>query len=830
MDLHANLSHPHQGRHSREPSRASISTASPRGQFHGPNTPVASSPRAPPPSALPHRPYTTTGTKPRPSERPADPQSPMSTFLLERLQRERHADPDSRSLTTNSDQRATDARQSQSSPLSQDFTRSLTSSVDARIKGMGAKEMEHTVSTLHKQNFDLKLELYHRRERQTALEERLETLRAEKAQAEDMNDTLVAELEKRDKAVEEAVAMIVMLESRVETLLSEREMVRRIEAHTTFGGLRDDFEGARAETPKPRDTEATKTVHRTPSFVSVRSETTENLRSVYLGTHGSVHSLRKGDGEDSKDRGSVASPALSILSESSFMSVYGRDKRPTHGRPSMDESISEMRMPGRSVFSTPQSRVTSGVHMPPASRTSSISRSQAPVMMDHTSPLQRLERTFSQTSSPRSADADESSPLKRTKEQKREALRQVMTNTNRVRDGGMPPTPDTISTTTLRRYKEEAQANPHAPPEPESEPEPPMQQAPAPDVPRHAGLLPPMSTFSSRASYFNDENPILRRPKSADELTKHDWDDDSSDARSSVDIWMREEWMANSNAKGKEKAESPDLFGFPSSAAGTWGEGRSGGAGGIAAAGFLPGPPPPPKRRSSLHAPTGSATEVEIEMWRRSNSRRGSGSFGTQSFGTDKGLEKGSERGSEKGSEGKGKDHYPPSTQQGRRGLGRLNPFRRSMAEAQEKGSPTLPSISNMGIPSWIRAEEDRSGATPPPIQRSRGMSVGKEDNDGGVSLLTESPGGGVNISPSTRSRSGSVTGVMSGIVNRGRSGSLSGASRRGSIVGGTSISGSGSGSTVMVGGGGGGSGNGAAEGRRKWLGGFGRRDSLRRG
>lgn len=828
---HTKFSQSLRDRHGRAPSRVSTSTTSPHGQLYGPITPLAPSPRTPHPSSLPSRPSTTTGTRPRPSERRTDIQSPTSNFLLERLQRERRADPDSRSPTS-PDQGTSDPSQSLTSPIREGFARPSTSSADARRKGMGVKEMEHTVSTLHKQNFDLKLELYHRRERQTALEERLEALRAEKAQADDMNDTLVAELEKRDKAVGEAVAMIVMLESRVETLLEEREMVRRVEAQTTFGGLRDDFESARTETPKPRDTDASaKTVHRAPSFLSVRSDTTENLRSVYVGTHGSLHSVRKGDGEDTKedtkDRGSVASPALSVLSESSFMSVYGRDKGPAEGRPSMDESISEMRMPGRGLFSTPQSRVTSGV-LPPASRTSSISRSQPPGMVDHTSPLQRLERTFSQTGSSKSPSAEESSPQSRTKQQKREALRRVMTDTNRVRDGGMPPTPDTISTTTLRRYREEAQASsPHGPPDPEPEPKPePATQAPAPEVPREAGLLPPMSRFSSRASYFDDESPIMRRPKSADELTKHDWDgDDDSDGRSSVDIWMRE-GVANAKGKGKERAESPDLFGFPSSAAGTWGEGKSG-AGELAAADFLPGPPPPPKRRSSLHAPTGSAAEVEVEMWRRSNSRRGSGSFGTQSLRTEKG--------SEKGSEGKGKDHYPPATQQGRRGLGRLNPFRRSVieAQAQEKGSPSASPMSNspmsnspmsnMGVPSWIRAEEDRSGATPPPIQRSRGMSVGKEI-DGGVSLLMDNAGGGVSVSPAGRSRAGSVTGVMSGIVNRGRSGSVSGASRRGSLAGSTS------GSTVMVGGGGAGSANGAAEGKRKWLGGFGRRDSLRRG
>src|SRR5690606_10916886 len=130
----------------------------------------------------------------------------------------------------------------QSSPIRQEFARPPSSgSYESRRKGMGVKEIEQTVSTLHKQNFDLKLELYHRRERQTALEDRLEGVLREKEQVVQMNDTLIAELEKRDKAVEEAVAMIVLLESRVETLLKEREMVRQVEEqNSTFRQLQHE--------------------------------------------------------------------------------------------------------------------------------------------------------------------------------------------------------------------------------------------------------------------------------------------------------------------------------------------------------------------------------------------------------------------------------------------------------------------------------------------------------------------------------------------------------------------------------------------------------------
>lgn len=51
------------------------------------------------------------------------------------------------------------------------------SSGSQQMKGLGIKEMDQTLSTLHRQNFDLKLEVYHRRERQNALEERHHSIR-----------------------------------------------------------------------------------------------------------------------------------------------------------------------------------------------------------------------------------------------------------------------------------------------------------------------------------------------------------------------------------------------------------------------------------------------------------------------------------------------------------------------------------------------------------------------------------------------------------------------------------------------------------------------------
>ncbi|EHK47055.1 hypothetical protein TRIATDRAFT_180243, partial [Trichoderma atroviride IMI 206040] len=161
------------------------------------------------------------------------------------------------------------------------------------------------------ENFDLKLELYHRREKQSTLESSIETLEKEKRQTEEMNETLLDELEKRDKAVEEAVAMIVMLEAKVDQLLQERNMVLQVEQEGFF--CRQDMEQ-----------KYLRAINRVPSFLSEKSENTENLRNVYLGVRGSALSLaRVTEGNIEVDNGATngpapGSPTLSVLSESSF--------------------------------------------------------------------------------------------------------------------------------------------------------------------------------------------------------------------------------------------------------------------------------------------------------------------------------------------------------------------------------------------------------------------------------------------------------------------------------------------------------------------------------
>ncbi|KAB5585657.1 hypothetical protein GE09DRAFT_33259 [Coniochaeta sp. 2T2.1] len=593
---------------------------------------------------------------------------PVSNFLQERLQKERKESERSSSRLSNETMNASyDQRTTHSSPVrsgASDGRRPRSSGGTEPVKksGLGVKEMEKTLSTLHKQNFDLKLELYHRRERQTALEERLEKLETEKIQTDEMNDKLLVEMEKRDKAVEEAVAMIVSLEARVEQLLREREMVREIDTHRFYYSRDETPTPTETQTPRRRDFERlnsdddAKLLARMPSFLSEQSEATSNLRNVYLGVQGSVLSLSKmvddGHNQGRDDLEGTRSPSLSVLSESSFRSIYGEkdaaglsnsSSGPYHLEPAPFDGLSEdvsprFALPGdNSKIVTPSKlrRVESRNMSTGASKFQHINN----ILDVAGSPLQRLEQlektltamddeSRPSTAYERKTDSRPSTgrPVKpgaqfKTKQEKRDALEKVLTNGPLSRDygntQGLPPTPDTISTSTLRRFKN---SNDTLPKEPEvgersylalSETTTTSQLSSAIDNPGGlgvpgAGLAQPPSTsafdglkeLSSDNSYFNGRfsSAQLPRPRSADETTisnrrggcgRGNWESDESDdeldgagSTSTFDPWMRESLNPNRTAalnpfssasqtgNKQDGRISPDLFSFPTSTSG----------------------------------------------------------------------------------------------------------------------------------------------------------------------------------------------------------------------------------------------------------------------
>lgn len=548
------------------------------------------------------------------------------------------------------------------------------------------------VSNLHKQNFDLKLELFHRRERQTALEERVDALESDRKQMEDVNDKLMEELEKRDKAVEEAVAMILMLEAKVNQLFQEREMVQQVEREDFFCARDYDlrYDTSAMQTPKrdaPRPEHEAKVVNRMPSFISEPNGNTENLRNVYLGVKtGGPNLARVAEGSPEADHQGLGSPTLSVLSESSFVSVYGQKngKEAELLPPArIDEPLTldgldaglvtrheEMPVPRRRAASV--SKATGGFRPPPRSSTAVPFQSMSGVV-GYDSPLQRIERLdssytkkdgVSSQSQGRTAESQFAPPKpsrKQTKEEKREALRRVMTDAPggvRLHDQGLPPTPDTISTSTLHRFKNshETLSQPQEAWHDEgshgaslhSNAQEPKSAEPASGVPLGDGSSLNASdtmrsvSASTYASYRQQQQQHnLQRPRSAGESVVSrredngwDSDDDNSDARSlqsSLDIWLRESSKpAKKDASGRHV--SPDLFSFPNSAAsGGWAvdsmfgpnNAHAGGVGSSTGYDHIQdllsvqnqlfssstGPPPPPNRRSSLHATTGSRSD-----------------------------------------------------------------------------------------------------------------------------------------------------------------------------------------------------------------------------
>ncbi|ROT38579.1 hypothetical protein SODALDRAFT_339934 [Sodiomyces alkalinus F11] len=716
----------------RAPSRSSTSTSSTRMTPHSANSSSSRLATEPPPrpasAAHPsHRYHHNASVKPPITPRPqsvvprmtqepqgqSQSQSAVSSFLQERLQKtreeaERNAIARLRQdMAASMEERSRTAQTSPAQPGSSSDGRastlgsSTTAAEPPKKKGMGVKEMEATVSTLHKQNFDLKLELFHRRERQNALEERVESLEANKRQMEDVNDRLLEELEKRDKAVQEAVQMIILLEAQVEQLLKEREMVRQVEAagYIHLEGL-DPTPGAPTSAENPGDLlrlrEELKAVNRMPSFLSDNTENTANLRHVLLGTQAGLLSSPKmlADGVGVSDiemarYSGAMSPSLSVLSESSFVSIYGdkgsRDKPrspldeplPIDGNNNIHFSPDDRGSTPRPSAATPHRGPSSGS----ASRTSSGGRFQSINDVIERSPLQRIERLDRSlqgepTSTSPSKQQRVSQSQTKSKMEKREALRRVHTDTppsgHRQSDQGLPPTPDTISTSTLRRFETSNSTDTLAQSGTFgersngsiSDSRPPTDsvgrkhevQTPEDNDgvsvsrPQPKVIAPTKRRSFVGGSYFDDR--MLRshaRPRSADETTAsfggkgnawdsdsdsdddHDDDDDGASIQSlesSLDIWLQQ----GKETKRRGGRGSPDLFGFPASAAG-WktramvgpGPSSSEGPGTDGAPLVWPDPledlvpiqqalfgpgvaPPPPNRRSSLHARTGSAS------------------------------------------------------------------------------------------------------------------------------------------------------------------------------------------------------------------------------
>jgi len=411
---------------------------------------------------------------------------------------------------------------------------------------------------LHKQNFDLKLELFHRRQRQETLERQLEAAEKqidEQAELQEVNEQLLAELEKRDQAVEEAVSIIVTLEDKVERLMKEREGVRAFEAEYESTYFRPSHNDGPPSSPPQFDNmlRPNASVPRMPSFLSQQSEGAEALRSLYLPNGHSESTLPKLQEESqdgSPDR--MDSPRLSVLSESSFLSVYGEkqlmldpagdeEELPKHHRSSsaVEKWIDERPIPG----STPTQ---------PVVKHQGMSRSQFLSLNNVLeSPLQRLEKlkhTLEMANG--SHVSTRLNPEKTTsnKERRRskEILRRVLTDQNSFEhQHALPPTPDTISTDTLRHFKG-------------------SNDALFEDRKANGTFLNSTSTFPSPRRY---QSEMSLRPRSAGETVTsrrdgHGWDTQTEEFTETGSVSSTASTYAGGSTQHPQRAMTPELFTF----------------------------------------------------------------------------------------------------------------------------------------------------------------------------------------------------------------------------------------------------------------------------
>ena len=277
-------------------------------------------------------------------------------------------------------------KETQSSPITSLSSRSRPSMTTRRASGanvkpmvqkeMGLREMSEHISKVDKQNFDLKLEVFHRRQRNDILEAKLQKLEEDETDYEDLQAkyaALILESDRQRLVLEDAVAQICELQAENEEIQAENEELQAtLGGH--FAGIDGQEFGNRAKvssmngipavpaTPPHavRKASRSSTDDRQKSVMSSKSSASRRDQLVLpatgrggkretsshsLDSSGDSHdhanpsllsvngagSVFSGDDEEIQaDRQMLHSPRLSILSESGFLSIYGSPHDNSH--------------------------------------------------------------------------------------------------------------------------------------------------------------------------------------------------------------------------------------------------------------------------------------------------------------------------------------------------------------------------------------------------------------------------------------------------------------------------------------------------------------------
>ena len=450
----------------------------------------------------------------------ATPGAKPTSALLQDLLREKKALSQRAKKThdpANGQKNGLDDREIQSSPIAAMSPRDRLDAHSRRDSGvgirkeMGLKEMQEHISKMSKQNFNLKLEVHYCRERNKALEtklEKLQDLEADNRELQSINEELMSELETRVVAVEQAVDVICEREATIEELEAKNKELEMAVVRMDFSRSPDssDAEPAKEGTqviastlsavsatelsdsslntgigvqtdqqplsehslsapdtlspPKP-------SARRIPSFMRDNKKSTTVLRSLYSSNGnpsfvslGRPLSTFSGDDDDDHiDRQMSNSPQLSILSETGFESIYGGRKDQTSGE--TDGEDNEPRLP--ELPSNPPQRIAqSQLRLRRWLDEKNMTRTPSPKgrAEDKVSSIGEILSQAPTSSQDRNATAvkvtdyprEERTPEKRQSKQPRNHEKRSSSPSFAGPIFGaavLPPTPDTMSTATL---------------------------------------------------------------------------------------------------------------------------------------------------------------------------------------------------------------------------------------------------------------------------------------------------------------------------------------------------------------------------------------------